>query len=115
MPQASIPYCGAAPHPAELLARWNLDPWLLLALAVVAGAYALGDGRRADRGQLRLFVSGWVMPMPDDDLLALALVRLDEAARHLSIDPDVIEKLKYPRETTKARLMIRMFGQEAGR
>ncbi|WP_027135490.1 cytochrome c oxidase assembly protein [Geminicoccus roseus] len=61
MPQASIPYCGAAPHPAELLARWNLDPWLLLALAVVAGAYALGDGRRADRGQLRLFVSGWVM------------------------------------------------------
>ncbi|WP_027135480.1 Glu/Leu/Phe/Val family dehydrogenase [Geminicoccus roseus] len=46
--------------------------------------------------------------MPDDDLLALALVRLDEAARHLSIDPDVIEKLKYPRETTKARLMIRM-------
>lgn len=34
-----IPYCGAAPAPAELLARWNLDPLLLavLALAMFAG------------------------------------------------------------------------------
>ncbi len=46
--------------------------------------------------------------MADDNLLDLALVRLDEAAQHLKIDPDVVEKLKYPRETTKARLMIRM-------
>jgi glutamate dehydrogenase (NADP+) len=43
-----------------------------------------------------------------DDLLGAALVRLDEAASHLNIDADVIEKLKYARETTKARLMIRM-------
>ena len=43
-----------------------------------------------------------------DSLLDLALTRLDEAASHLQIDPDVIEKLKYPRETTKMRLMIRM-------
>ncbi|HMR31931.1 MAG TPA: Glu/Leu/Phe/Val dehydrogenase [Geminicoccaceae bacterium] len=43
-----------------------------------------------------------------DSLLDLALTRLDEAASHLHIDPDVIEKLKYPRETTKMRLMIRM-------
>ncbi len=28
-----IPYCGAAPLPAELAARWNLDPILLSALA----------------------------------------------------------------------------------
>lgn len=41
-------------------------------------------------------------------LLEDALVRLDDAAAHLSIDPDVIEKLKYARETTKVRLMIRM-------
>ncbi|MBB3808894.1 Glu/Leu/Phe/Val family dehydrogenase [Pseudochelatococcus contaminans] len=41
-------------------------------------------------------------------LLDLALVRLDEAAQHLQVDADVIEKLKYPRETTKVRLMIRM-------
>ncbi|HEU6441891.1 MAG TPA: Glu/Leu/Phe/Val dehydrogenase [Microvirga sp.] len=41
-------------------------------------------------------------------MLDQALIRLDEAARHLDLDPDVLEKLKYPRETTKVRLMIRM-------
>jgi glutamate dehydrogenase (NADP+) len=46
--------------------------------------------------------------MAEPSLLDHALVRLDEAAAHLNIDADVIEKLKYPRETTKARLMIRM-------
>ncbi len=46
--------------------------------------------------------------MSEDSLLDNALVRLDEAAAHLNIDADVIEKLKYARETTKARLMIRM-------
>lgn len=46
--------------------------------------------------------------MAEESLLDSALVRLDEAARHLNVDADVIEKLKYPRETTKARLMIRM-------
>ena len=46
--------------------------------------------------------------MSEDSLLDDALIRLDEAATHLNIDPDVIEKLKYPRETTKVRLMIRM-------
>ena len=46
--------------------------------------------------------------MSEHSLLEDALVRLDDAAAHLSIDPDVIEKLKYARETTKVRLMIRM-------
>lgn len=41
-------------------------------------------------------------------LLDRALVRLDEAARIFPVDADVLEKLKYPRETTKTRLMIRM-------
>ena len=41
-------------------------------------------------------------------LLDQALTRLDDAARHLKLDPDVLEKLKYPRETTKTRLLIRM-------
>jgi glutamate dehydrogenase (NADP+) len=41
-------------------------------------------------------------------MLDQALIRLDEAARHLDLDADVLEKLKYPRETTKVRLMIRM-------
>ncbi|MBN9454034.1 MAG: Glu/Leu/Phe/Val dehydrogenase [Bosea sp.] len=46
--------------------------------------------------------------MSDDNLLDHALVRLDAAAQHLNVDSDVIEKLKYARETTKVRLMIRM-------
>ncbi|WP_089175065.1 Glu/Leu/Phe/Val dehydrogenase [Bosea sp. AS-1] len=46
--------------------------------------------------------------MADDNLLDHALVRLDAAAKHLNVDPDVIEKLKFARETTKVRLMIRM-------
>src|SRR5690606_29213251 len=46
--------------------------------------------------------------MTEDNLLDRALTRLDEAASHLQIDHDVIEKLKYPRETTKASLLIRM-------
>lgn len=31
-----IPYCGAAPLPAELAARWNFDPILLGALTIAA-------------------------------------------------------------------------------
>lgn len=31
--QAWVPYCGSAPEPAELLARWNFDPLLLVPLA----------------------------------------------------------------------------------
>lgn len=41
-------------------------------------------------------------------MLEQALTRLDDAAQHLQLDPDVLEKLKYPRETTKTRLLIRM-------
>ena len=41
-------------------------------------------------------------------MLDRALSRLDEAAKLLDLDADVLEKLKYPRETTKVRLMIRM-------
>jgi len=36
------PYCGMAPGPGEWLARWNLDPWLLAALAACALAYHFG-------------------------------------------------------------------------
>jgi len=46
--------------------------------------------------------------MTADSLLDHALVRLDEAAAHISVDADVIEKLKFARETMKVRLMIRM-------
>jgi glutamate dehydrogenase (NADP+) len=46
--------------------------------------------------------------MTEETLLDRALIRLEDAASHLSIDADVIEKLKYPRETIKVRLLIRM-------
>jgi glutamate dehydrogenase (NADP+) len=46
--------------------------------------------------------------MSNETLLDRALQRLETAASHLKIDQDVIEKLKYPRETTKMRLLIRM-------
>jgi putative membrane protein len=36
------PYCGAAPVPAELLWRWNLDPPLLLALGILGAAIYFG-------------------------------------------------------------------------
>ena len=34
-----IPYCGAAPVPADWLGRWNLDPLLLLALFIAAASF----------------------------------------------------------------------------
>ena len=46
--------------------------------------------------------------MSNPNILDSALTRLDEAAKHVQIDGDVLEKLKYPRETTKVRLLIRM-------
>lgn len=39
------PYCGAAPVPGELLTRWNLDPWLLAALAATAALLAARSRR----------------------------------------------------------------------
>jgi glutamate dehydrogenase (NADP+) len=46
--------------------------------------------------------------MTAPSMLAQALTHLDDAAIHLDIDTDVLEKLKYPRETMQVRLMIRM-------
>ncbi|RHW16449.1 cytochrome c oxidase assembly protein [Sphingomonas gilva] len=48
-PQAWTPYCGAAPSPAELLARWNFDPLLLLALVAAGGIYAWRAGEARHR------------------------------------------------------------------
>jgi glutamate dehydrogenase (NADP+) len=42
------------------------------------------------------------------DILSGALTRLEAAACHVTIDPDVLEKLRFPKETLSARLMIRM-------
>jgi glutamate dehydrogenase (NADP+) len=41
-------------------------------------------------------------------MLNTALVRLEAAAKHLDISPEVLEKLKYPKEVLSVRLMVRM-------
>lgn len=47
------PYCGSAPTPTDLAARWNLDPVLLLGLGAVVAAYAvLRRGRAGFRDGL---------------------------------------------------------------
>ncbi len=46
--------------------------------------------------------------MSDVSMLDQALIRLEEAAKHLNLDADVLAQLKYPRETVKVRLMVRM-------
>lgn len=35
MPTTWHPYCGSAPLPGDWLVRWNMDPWLLAAMALV--------------------------------------------------------------------------------
>lgn len=51
-----VPYCGVAPEPAEWLARWNLDPLLLLILGL---SFAMGMARlRHDPQRARLFAGG---------------------------------------------------------
>lgn len=55
------PYCGAAPVPGELLARWNLDPLLLLlALATTAFAWHSAFGA-AHPDRRAYFASGFAL------------------------------------------------------
>jgi glutamate dehydrogenase (NADP+) len=58
--------------------------------------------------QLQSEVSSAAGQNGDSDILTGALTRLETAARHVAIDQDVLEKLRYPKETLSARLMIRM-------
>lgn len=58
------PYCGAAPGPVELLARWNADPVLLAALAAAAfwAARLPADRRRFGIGAIALATLLFVSP-----------------------------------------------------
>lgn len=65
-----IPYCGAPPAPADLWARWNLDPILIGVLLAGLAAYVLGRHRRPEDipvWRAAAFGAGWV-------ILAAALV-----------------------------------------
>lgn len=49
-----VPYCGAAPLPAEWLLRWNLDPLLLAALGAAAWWTWVSQRKRGRRENLAL-------------------------------------------------------------
>jgi len=55
--QVWVPYCGAAPSPDELLARWNFDPLMLVALGGAALAWHLTIYRR-EQARLAPFLAG---------------------------------------------------------
>jgi putative membrane protein len=60
------PYCGAGPGPAELWARWNLDPWLLGALTVLGLALLVttsGRRRAFAVAALAVLAVGFVSPL----------------------------------------------------
>src|SRR5690606_12791835 len=71
------------------------------------GAVRGGPQERAPPPSIRN-CSAYDPNMTAPSMLEQALTHLEDAAKHLDIDGDVLEKLKYPRETTQARLMIRM-------
>lgn len=61
---AWTPYCGAAPTPAELLGRWNLDPILLGALALSALMFSMRDGASRSAGLAGLTVLAVIFVSP---------------------------------------------------
>lgn len=58
-PPQWLPYCGAAPVPGALMERWNLDPWLLLAMLAVP-LLLRAPLRQAGRPR-RAFIAAWVV------------------------------------------------------
>lgn len=62
---AWLPYCGAAPVPADWLGRWNFDPFLLVALtglAVLAWRQTDAAGRPLTASAITLAVLLFVSP-----------------------------------------------------
>lgn len=66
-PDALTPYCGVPPTPIELWARWNLDPFLIAGLALVALIYAAASPPAGKKMRAPAFFGGWA-------ILSLALV-----------------------------------------
>lgn len=60
---AFSPYCGAPPSTGDLLHRWNLDPLLIGALALVIAVHAwrFRPTSDAERRRARLFQTGWAL------------------------------------------------------
>lgn len=53
-PRIWTPYCGAAPTPQEIAARWNFDPLLIAVLLFCAGGYWLA-GHARTKAERRAF------------------------------------------------------------
>ena len=65
-PTPWLPYCGIAPQPAELIARWNLDPLLLVIIAATSALLwraAPADRRPAVAGAAALALLLFVSPL----------------------------------------------------
>jgi putative membrane protein len=58
---ATLPYCGAAPHPGELLTRFNLDPVLIVALLGLVLLQWASTRRQGagSRRRLTCLLAGW--------------------------------------------------------
>lgn len=61
-----VPYCGTPPLPADWLGRWNLDPWLLLGLALLLALHEFVAARvpaasAAAATRRRTFRAGWAL------------------------------------------------------
>ncbi|WP_116654124.1 cytochrome c oxidase assembly protein [Pelagibacterium sediminicola] len=69
MPESYLdPYCGPAPIPATLLARWNFDPLILVAMLALAAAWLQwgrrdASGRMALSGSLALIAVAFISPL----------------------------------------------------
>ncbi len=62
MTAAWVPYCGAAPLPADLLTRWNWDPVLLTLMAALALGHAQLLARAGEfRSRAWWYASVWLI------------------------------------------------------
>jgi putative membrane protein len=64
MPDALIAYCGPAAAPHDIWTRWNFDPYLIAALALVALMLARGRGADARAGWSALALMGIIFVSP---------------------------------------------------
>ncbi len=58
--RAAIPYCGAPPTPDSLIHRWNLDPFLIIALLLALTAYWI-VARDRQGWSRSAFLGGWAL------------------------------------------------------
>jgi putative membrane protein len=58
-----IPYCGAAPVPADWLAHWNGDPWLLFGLGLAASLASRREAAPAFWAGMAVLVLLFVSPL----------------------------------------------------